>query len=65
MPLRKGMSREEKAVKKIAEIVNDLELDLDMTGQYLAYERNVTYNRIKEVVEAAEYQKENQYGYWN
>ena len=60
---RKTLTHEEKAVKKLETIVNDLTLDLDMVGHYLAYSRNVTYNRIKTVVEAAEYQKENIYGY--
>lgn len=64
--MKHGMTVEEKAAKKIAAIVNDLTIDLDMVGEYLAKDRNVTYNRIVAVVEAAEYTKEKMdYGYNN
>lgn len=56
--MRRAMTREEKAAKKIAAVVTDVTLDLDMTGIYLAYEMNVVYNRMKVVLEAAEETKE-------
>lgn len=61
--MKHGMTVEEKAAKKIANIVNDLTIDLDMVGHYLAYDRNVTYNRIMVVAEAATETKERMYGY--
>jgi hypothetical protein len=57
--MKRGMTREEKAAKKMAAVVTDLTLDLEMTGTYIAYEQNVVYNRMKVVLEAAEYVKEN------
>lgn len=62
--MKHGMTVEEKAANKIANIINDLTIDLDMLGHYIAYHRNVTYNRIMAVVEAAAETKENMnYGY--
>lgn len=59
-----GLTVEEKVANKIANIVNDLTIDLEMVGHYLAYHRNVTYNRIMVVAEAATEAKENMnYGY--
>ena len=55
---RHALTKEEKAAKKLAAVVTDLTLDLDMTGTYLAYEQNVVYNRMKVVLEAAEETKE-------
>ena len=61
---KKSLTHEEKIAKKLSDIVNDLTLDLDMVGHYLAYGRNVTYNRLKTVIEAAEEKREERtYGY--
>jgi predicted nucleotidyltransferase len=52
---------EEKVALKLSDIVNDYNLDLEETGRYLArVAPRVSYNRIKEIVEVAELEKENQ-----
>ena len=57
--MNKRLTQEEKAAKKLTEIVNDLTLDLDLVGVYLArYEATVLHNRLNVVVESAEYEKE-------
>lgn len=57
--MSKRLTEEEKAAKKLAQIVNDLTLDLDLVGVYLArYEATVLHNRLSVVVESAEYEKE-------
>jgi hypothetical protein len=55
-----SMSRQTKELKianKISEMVNDLTLDLDQIGVYLATNNSITYNRIMLIVEAAEFEK--------
>jgi hypothetical protein len=57
--MTKRLTDEEKAAKQIAKIVNDLTLDIELVGEYLAnQERNVSYNRLIVVAESAQYQKE-------
>lgn len=57
--MSKRMTDEQKAAKALANIVNDLTLDLETVGMYLAqYEATVLHNRLIVVVESAEYQKE-------
>lgn len=52
-------SYEEKVALKLSDIVNDYNLDLEETGRYLArVAPTVSYNRIKEIVEVAEIEKE-------
>ncbi len=52
---------EEKTALKLSEIVNDYNLNLEEVGRYLArVAPRVSYNRIVEIVEVAELEKENQ-----
>ena len=51
-------SEAEKVAMKIGKLINDLTLDLDQVGIYLARDTMITYNRLKNIVEAAEYEKE-------
>lgn len=54
-------SHEEKVALKLSEIVNDYNLDIEEVGRYLArVAPMVSYNRIVEIVESAEFEKENQ-----
>jgi hypothetical protein len=54
MIMAKRITEEEKAARKILAVVNDLTLDLDMTGRYLAENATaVLYNRVIVVVESA------------
>lgn len=56
--MAKRLSEAEKTAVKIARLVNDLTLDLDQVGVYLAREHAVTYRRIQEIAEAAKFEKE-------
>jgi hypothetical protein len=57
--MNKRLTNEQKAAKKLADIVNDLTLDLDLVGIYLAqYEATVLHNRLIVVIESADNQKE-------
>jgi hypothetical protein len=58
--LRKnGISQSERTAIKIANLINDLTLDLDQVGYYLArFLPNTTYRRIIEIAEAAKHEKE-------
>ena len=52
---------EEKIAIKLSDIVNDYNLNLEEVGRYLArVAPRVSYNRIIEIVETAEFEKENQ-----
>ena len=51
-------STEQKVASKIATMVNDLTLDLDQVGIYIARENNITYRRVMEIAESAKYEKE-------
>jgi len=51
-------TRELKIAQKISEMVNDLTLDLDQIGVYLATNNNITYNRLMVITESAKYEKE-------
>jgi hypothetical protein len=51
-------TKELKVATTISTLVNDLTLDLDQVGIYLATNNNITYRRIIEIVEAARYEKE-------
>jgi hypothetical protein len=58
--MRKILTREEKAAQKIATIVNDITLDLDFVGVYLARSSpTISYNRLMLIAESAEFEKEN------
>lgn len=52
------ISEAEKVALRMAKLVNDLTLDLDQVGVYLAREHGVTYRRVQEIAEAARYEKE-------
>jgi hypothetical protein len=47
-----------KVATKISDLVNDLTLDLDQVGAYLATNNAVTYRRIMEIAEAAKWDRE-------
>ena len=51
-------TKELKVANTISTLVNDLTLDLDQVGLYLATNNNITYRRIIEIAEAARYEKE-------
>lgn len=54
------LTDEEKAAKKIANVVSDVRLDLDSVGIYLArYAPTISYNRLLLIAESAEFEKEN------
>jgi|LakMenEpi03Aug12_release.lakeMendotaPanAssembly.Ray.scaffolds.fasta_scaffold2201639_2 hypothetical protein len=54
-------SLEEKVAIKLSDIVNDYNLNLEEVGRYLArVAPKVSYNRIIEIVEVAEFEKENE-----
>ena len=50
-------TRELKIAQKISEMVNDLTLDLDQIGVYLATNNNITYNRLMVIIDSAEFEK--------
>jgi len=55
-------TNEGKVAEKFAELVNDLTLDLEIVGIYLAdLTSSVLYNRLYEVFDSAKYHKETKY----
>jgi hypothetical protein len=50
-----------KVAEKISALVNDLTLDLDQVGVYLASNNSITYRRLIEVTEAAKWDREERY----
>ena len=59
-----GQARQTKELKvatKISDLVNDLTLDLDQVGVYLATNSSITYRRVMEIMEAAQWEKEERY----
>lgn len=54
-------TKELKVATKISDLVNDLTLDLDQVGIYLATNSAVTYRRVLEIAEAAQFEKEERY----
>jgi hypothetical protein len=65
--MKRRPTKELKVAEKMSEMVNDLTLDLDQVGVYLASNNSITYRRIIEVAEAAKFEKEdrevNDYNY--
>lgn len=56
------ITNEERQVKKLADILSDLRLDLEMMGYYLAINVSSTvYNRLQIVSETAKEKKEKEY----
>jgi hypothetical protein len=52
-------SNNEKVADKMTLLVNDVTLDLDQVGSYIARTAsNVTYRRLLEIVDAARFEKE-------
>lgn len=47
-----------KVATKMSEMINDLTLDLDQVGIYIATNNSITYRRLMEVMEAAKWEKE-------
>jgi hypothetical protein len=59
MSIRASKSNNEKVAEKLSVLVNDLTLDLDSIGEYIARSApNVTYRRLMEIAEAARYERE-------
>jgi protein associated with RNAse G/E len=57
---RLPISKEEKVALKLSDIVNDYTLDLEEIGRYFyKVAPKVSYNRIIEIVDVAEFEKEN------
>jgi hypothetical protein len=58
--MRRIKTDEEKAAIKLATIVSDVRLDLDVVGVYLGrYAPTISYNRLLLIAESAEFEKEN------
>ena len=58
--IRIPITKEEKIARKLSEIVNDYTLDLDEVGRYFyRVAPKVSYNRILEIVDVAELEREN------
>ena len=54
-------TKEEKVAQKLSEIVNDYTLDLKEVGRYFyRVAPKVSYNRIVEILEVAEFERENE-----
>lgn len=56
--MRFRMTKELRVANKISDLVNDLTLDLDQVGYYIATNNSITYNRVMEVAGSAKYEKE-------
>ena len=54
-------TKELRVATKISDLVNDLTLDLDQVGIYLATNSSITYRRVMEIAEAAKYEREEGY----
>ena len=55
------VSKEEKIALKLSDIVNDYTLNLDEVGRYFyRVAPKVSYNRILDIVDVAEMERENQ-----
>lgn len=51
---RKIVTKEERAAKKLIELVNDFDIDLDLVGMYLSQQTSsVLYNRLDTVIDSA------------
>lgn len=61
--MRKIITDEEKLAMKLSDMVSDLRLDLELTGEYFARATpTVGYNRLMVIAESATYEKERQNG---
>lgn len=60
--MRKRQTQEEKVYQQIEKLISDLRLDLDYLGWLIAFKSpSVVLRRLQEIVEAAQYTKENKY----
>jgi hypothetical protein len=60
MRINKRLTNEEKVAMKIADLLCDLRLDIDMVGTYFAQSASfVEYNRLQLISELAREEKEN------
>jgi hypothetical protein len=58
--IRIPITKEEKIARKLSDIVNDYTLNLDEVGKYFyRVAPKVSYNRIAEIIEVAEMEREN------
>lgn len=53
MTRRLRPTKETRVAQAISDLVNDLTLDLDQVGIYLASNSHITYNRVMVIIEAA------------
>jgi hypothetical protein len=51
-------TKELRVAVKMSELVNDLTLDLDQVGTYIATNNGISYRRIQEVAESAKHERE-------
>jgi hypothetical protein len=59
--IRIPITKEEKIARKLSDIVNDYTLNLDEVGKYFyRVAPRVSYNRILDIVDVAEMERENQ-----
>lgn len=58
MGMMNKQTKELRVANKISEMVNDLTLDLDQVGIYLASGNGISYRRMLEIAEAARYERE-------
>jgi hypothetical protein len=60
---KRQRTQEEKIVEQFSNLVSDLRIDLDQIGIYLGQQKpSTTYNRLMIIAEAAEHEKEKDYG---
>jgi hypothetical protein len=55
-------TKELKVAKTMSDLVNDLTLDLDQVGIYIATNNGISYRRIQEVAESAKHEREQALG---
>jgi hypothetical protein len=53
------ISVEEKIAERIENLINNLTVDIEQLGIYLARTNNITYRRLQEISESARHEKEN------
>jgi hypothetical protein len=59
---KRAITKEMKVAKQLADMLNDITLDLDMVGKYLAlHSTSSQFNRIQLISEVAQFEKESQY----
>lgn len=64
--MARRQSTEEKVAEKMANLTNDLTLDLEQVGIYLGRDSAISYNRFQIIAESAKHEKQgdkNDYNY--